>query len=601
MKLKVCLFLLCFVAMSRDMSAQPINDECRQAIFLPDVKDFCSGSNAFSTKNATPSFNGISQCNPSGGPDVWFTFFVTASDVVIKIIPDDIQPVDATLYSGKCSGLSEEVCGSISSGESVLQLYKGGLIPGTRLFLRVSDMQAAGFDFTVCINNFFAPVLDGSDCSTANLICSKHSFAVKNVTGFGKVNELQDAPCFSNTVESNSIWFRWICDDPGTFTFSLNPLKVSDDLDFVLYKVNGDPMGCNLELIRCMATGISPGNCPNFPNCCGPTGLMEGEADVSESAGCSPEKNNFLAPIDMQSGEAYALLVNNYTSQNQGFDFVMGGTATLRGIKADLNIQPNQGVCLGDEIIVHESIDNPVGNATDIKWYFGPDARPPAAVGNGPQTVTFNHSGTKVVSVIVTDTAGCKAFVQDTLHIDCCGGTLSVDIGSDTIVALGSQPDINVNYNLEGEMVTYKWTPAVKVTCDSCVKPGILPVSGDFFLHLELNDENGCRAGDGILIKAKDPDFFFPNIFSPNEDGINDYFFPDLSLLVSRVVEMKVYNRWGAQVFSGNNLDPAFPNQGWDGTFRGKTASSGVYVYYAVLEVKGVGNIKVKGNVTLVR
>lgn len=158
-----------------------------------------------------------------------------------KILCKEANDLHASLYSGDCGSLNEETCGRREAGQNFLQLYKGGLVPGTRLYLRVDSENGTNLKFGLCINNFFSPALDGSDCKTANLICSKESFTVRNVQGFGEVNELGNAPCFSHANESNSIWFRWICRDPGTFTFELIPLKEADDIDFVVYKVRG---GC---------------------------------------------------------------------------------------------------------------------------------------------------------------------------------------------------------------------------------------------------------------------------------------------------------------------------------------------------------------------
>ena len=73
---------------------------------------------------------------------------------------------------------------------------------------------------------------------------------------------------------------------------------------------------------------------------------------------------------------------------------------------------------------------------------------------------------------------------------------------------------------------------------------------------------------------------YFPNAFSPNEDGRNDRFTlfagePN----VQEVVSMKVFNRWGALVFESGNFPPNGPGQGWDGTFKGELAPAGAYTY----------------------
>lgn len=68
------------------------------------------------------------------------------------------------------------------------------------------------------------------------------------------------------------------------------------------------------------------------------------------------------------------------------------------------------------------------------------------------------------------------------------------------------------------------------------------------------------------------PTVFLPNAFSPNGDGINDYYKPVCSGLNAYVLE--IYDRWGQLVY----VDTP-DGKGWDGTFRGEKADIGTYVF----------------------
>ncbi|MCL4815941.1 MAG: gliding motility-associated C-terminal domain-containing protein [Flavobacteriales bacterium] len=86
-----------------------------------------------------------------------------------------------------------------------------------------------------------------------------------------------------------------------------------------------------------------------------------------------------------------------------------------------------------------------------------------------------------------------------------------------------------------------------------------------------------------------------PNAFSPNGDGENDVF----RLLGADSVaemELRVFNRWGQQVFYTKQKE-----QGWDGTFKGQPAPTGVYAYTLVATLTNGEVITKKGNVTLKR
>ncbi|WKZ74792.1 MAG: gliding motility-associated C-terminal domain-containing protein [Vicingaceae bacterium] len=86
-----------------------------------------------------------------------------------------------------------------------------------------------------------------------------------------------------------------------------------------------------------------------------------------------------------------------------------------------------------------------------------------------------------------------------------------------------------------------------------------------------------------------------PNAFSPNADGENDVFRLLGADKVSEM-ELRVFNRWGQEVFYTNQKET-----GWDGTFKGQPAPTGVYAYTLVATLTNGEVITKKGNVTLKR
>ncbi len=69
--------------------------------------------------------------------------------------------------------------------------------------------------------------------------------------------------------------------------------------------------------------------------------------------------------------------------------------------------------------------------------------------------------------------------------------------------------------------------------------------------------------------------YALPNVFSPNDDGINDLYVPLMTSYIERV-DMKIYNRWGGLVFETED-----PKINWDGKVLGsnKLVTTGVYYY----------------------
>jgi gliding motility-associated-like protein len=88
-----------------------------------------------------------------------------------------------------------------------------------------------------------------------------------------------------------------------------------------------------------------------------------------------------------------------------------------------------------------------------------------------------------------------------------------------------------------------------------------------------------------------------PNIFSPNKDGVNDFF----RLVASNLAEVSVviYDRWGNKVYE---TESATGNFAWDGkNLQGKDCAPGVYFYIINAKGKDDKPYEKKGNVTLVR
>ena len=85
-----------------------------------------------------------------------------------------------------------------------------------------------------------------------------------------------------------------------------------------------------------------------------------------------------------------------------------------------------------------------------------------------------------------------------------------------------------------------------------------------------------------------------PNAFSPNNDGLNDVYKP--SVLFMRDYSMKIFNRWGEQLFQTHDCA-----MGWDGTYIGEGVPDGVYV--CMISAVGYDGIKhsIKTHVTLLR
>ena len=107
---------------------------------------------------------------------------------------------------------------------------------------------------------------------------------------------------------------------------------------------------------------------------------------------------------------------------------------------------------------------------------------------------------------------------------------------------------------------------------------------------------------DEILIKVNTkPKIFIPNIFSPNNDNINDDVIITSGIDIAKIYSFQVYDRWGSMVSSVQNIPVSDNIAIWDGTFNGKKLNPGVFVYKIEFEqINGIRHIQT-GDITLLK
>lgn len=95
---------------------------------------------------------------------------------------------------------------------------------------------------------------------------------------------------------------------------------------------------------------------------------------------------------------------------------------------------------------------------------------------------------------------------------------------------------------------------------------------------------------------------YYPNIIHPYslpENGGFTIF--DNGHSIEKIIKLEIYDRWGEFLWSAENIAPNNPSLGWNGKFRNKDISPGVYAWKADLRLKSGGTISKHGDVTVVR
>lgn len=209
-------------------------------------------------------------------------------------------------------------------------------------------------------------------------------------------------------------------------------------------------------------------------------------------------------------------------------------------------------------------------------------------------TFTVTQGGTYSVTI----SSGCEA-IEETITVDGLG--FQLDLGPDLQIELGEGLELLPMISPSTAGLTYLWTSSTDpVSCANCAEPFVEP-HFDTQYYLTATDEAGCSVVDSVFIEViKNQRIYLPNAFSPNGDGINDYFYLQ-SKRNELVLNFKVFDRWGNLVFENTNFYTNESTQGWNGRFRGKAMNNGVFYYLASVQFLD-GKVEVfKGEVEVVR
>lgn len=192
-----------------------------------------------------------------------------------------------------------------------------------------------------------------------------------------------------------------------------------------------------------------------------------------------------------------------------------------------------------------------------------------------------------------------KGFIWLTVTYKDCKGSDTVlirnipqpylELGNDTLMCYGQT--LTLPYTLfSSDSTAFLWN-------DGSTKPRI-SVNDNKFVKVKMSNICG-QFEDSVSVTYRVCEVWMPTAFSPNGDGLNDYFHMLGDVKNVGFFRMSVYNRWGQMVFSADDV-----RSGWDGRLKGKDAELGTYYYVIKLVYNGMDGVKSqmwKGDVTLIR
>jgi len=275
------------------------------------------------------------------------------------------------------------------------------------------------------------------------------------------------------------------------------------------------------------------------------------------------------------------------TTTGNGFCAAASDTLFLSFVNPLLASFSVSNACAGSATLFTSTSTTTGAPIVGWNWSFGNGTS-----GTGPQTTTtFATQGQYLATLTVFAQNGCSSTVTQTLDIlnaPVAAFTIAGELFTDTPIEFtdNSFGATNWQYNFGDGNGAIVAEPVHEYT-----------EAGQYIIIQTVTNSAGCSDRDSLLISIKEREILppkLPNAFSPNGDGVNDFFYVRGGPF--ETMQLNVYNGWGELIF-----ETADPLAGWDGKHDGKAEINGVYVYTVIAKsVDGVEHDR-SGKVTLVR
>jgi gliding motility-associated-like protein len=344
----------------------------------------------------------------------------------------------------------------------------------------------------------------------------------------------------------------------------------------------------SINFIDAGTYSLSVGGCPNTlnifvnvlsnPTFSGDTTICEGDPLYLSSIS-NPGKTYLWTGPNGFISTSQDLIIPAINSTNVGkYTFRMSGCPNeISTIVTTLNrplITGDTTLCVGDPLNLIS-----VASPDNSYLWTGPNGYTSTSQNLEIPLTNLNHAGKYTLTL-----SGCATAIADKI-VKVVSSPI-VNLGNDTIICGG----ISLKLDAENTDCDFQWNTGANSQSIFIYLPGIYSVKVS----------NGwCSTIDEILIEECGTDLWFPNVYTPNNDGKNDRFNPVFQGKLNSY-KILIFNRWGQQIYESMDA-----YTGWDGTFEGSQCPDGVY-YFLAQYATGTGTSALKqrvkrGSVTILR
>ncbi|MCD6019330.1 MAG: C-terminal target protein [Bacteroidetes bacterium] len=241
--------------------------------------------------------------------------------------------------------------------------------------------------------------------------------------------------------------------------------------------------------------------------------------------------------------------------------------------------------CSKDSVKFIDQSSISTGSITDWTWNFGD--------GNNSliQNPANNYSqvSSYTVSLQVRAANGCMNAANGVVSLIPPVLADFVPGGGDFLI---NQPIAFTNQS--SGSTNYIWSFGDGTTTSSTDPTHAFSSLGSYSVMLVASNSIGCKDSISVNVNVKPAGYAIPGGFTPNGDGMNDGF----SVLGGPFssYELRVFNAWGNEIFVTNSQ-----NDKWDGSYKDTQQPAGTYIYIFNGKIVDGEDLKLKGEVHIIR
>jgi hypothetical protein len=505
----------------------------------------------------------------------------------IEILSPEALTINCVSYSvTKFNGIDGKCDAIINGGTAPFELVIKG--PNQQMIMISTSMSSF---VNLPIGDYEISVKDKNGCEA---LCR---FKIENVTCI-LVNEIQKKDILCHGTANGTIVIKTI-NGSGKYEYlwSQTPNNGQSNLDNLAagtYTVTVTDLESNCSIIEKIEIEDA---LPIVLDCKADDIILPtiyGQIQVEISGGKAPYKiewngtssgshqilstQNKYVIASLKSGK-YEITVTDINGCTQQCNSIISEKPCSLDIRVEKQDVTCPSMCNGSIALI---IDTALTTGINIQW-----SDPRAS-----KQLQINQLCPGEYSVTVSTQNGCvwsmpkiNIAMEDTIYMDI--------IASKTIANKNEKISLALKTNLPLSLIEGILWIGEDLSCTTCEATEMV-VSKASEVKIEVTDKNGCVRTAKIKIETTKNQVYLPNIISSSEG--NRYFYVQ-GQDISKVIYMRIYDRWGNLIFKQQNVAPNTIDHAWNGS----EILPGVYIYDIMIEYQDQSKEAVRGDITIIK